>query len=174
MAVNRRTDLQCVIERIDATMRDAANDARDSAQLWKAWNFALESVPTPEQVPSDLNYWWQNQLLDASRRAFEHRCLRTRYHRGTFETSGSPIDGVIWNSAPFVYQGQEIRVELRRVTMGMPWSARVTISRQSELKVTARLFFEEIPSTVAGVVGAYAFAIEEAKREIERQDVHCP
>jgi len=165
-----RTDLQGVIERINATMHDAANDAHQSSQLWEAWSLALQGIPPPEEVPGDLGYWWQNQLLDASRRAFENKSLKARYHRGKFDAGGAPIDGVVWNNGPCVYRDQEIRVELRRETLGAPWSARVTISTIRALKVNARMFYAGIPSTVAGAVGAYALVIEEAKREIDRLD----
>lgn len=166
-----RTDLQAAIERVDDAMRNAANDARDSSQHWKAWDFALTGLPPAEEVPSDLGYWWQNQLLDASRRAFEHKRLRRRYHQGRFDAGGQPMDGVVWNNGPCVYRDREIRVELRREALGMPWTAQVTISKRQELRVMARMFFAGIPSTVTGAVGAYALVIEEAKREIDRQDV---
>lgn len=164
-----RTDLQGVLERINATMQDAANDARDSAQFWKGWEFARDGSPSTDDVSDDLGYWWQNPLLDASRRAFEQKERKARYHRGEFDAGGVPLDGVIWNNGPCVYRNQEIRVELRRETLGAPWTARVTISRRCEPRVVERMFFAGIPGSVAGAVGAYAQVIEKAKREIDRQ-----
>jgi len=166
-----RTDMHGVIERINATMHDAANDAHESSPLRDAWCLVPQDHPTPDKVPDDAGYWWQNQLLDASRRAFDHKSLGASIRRGSLDAGGLPIDGVVWNNGPCVYRNQEIRVELRRQTQGAPWSARVTISTIRAVRVNSRMFFAGIPSTVAGAVGAYALVIEEAKREIDRQDV---
>jgi hypothetical protein len=170
LLLKSRTDLQGAIERFDDAMRNAANDARDSSEHWRAWGCALAALPPKEEVSGDLGYWWQNQLLDAGRRAFEHKGLRRRYHQGRFDAGGLPMDGVVWNSVPCIYRDREIRVELRREAQGMPWAAQVTISKRDEIKVMSRMFFEGIASAVTGADGAYAQVIEEAKQEIDRQD----
>lgn len=163
-----RTELQGTIEQIDATMLRAANEVPDTSQHWKAWSLATAGLPPMEEVPLDLGYWWQNQLLDASRRAFDNKDLRRRYHRGDFHADELLADGVVWNNGPCVYRGREIRIELRRETLGAPWTAAVTISNRHELKITDRMFFAGIPCTATGAIGAYALVIEEAKREVDR------
>ena len=72
-----------------------------------------------------------------------------------------------------MYRGREIRVELRRETLGAAWSAAVTISNRYELKISGRMFFAGIPSTVTGAIGAYALVIDEAKREVDRMNNAC-
>ncbi len=168
-SLKTRIDLQGAIDQIDAAMLHASNEAPDTSQHWKAWSFATAGIPPMDEIPSDLGYWWQNQLLDASRRAFDNKDLRRRYHRGEFHADALPIDGVVWNNGPCVYRDREIRIELRRRTLGAPWTAEVTISRRHELKITDRMFFAGIPgATVMGAIGAYALVIEEAKREVDR------
>jgi len=148
-------------------MLQAANEASDTSQYWSSWKLATTGLPLSDEVPSELSYWWQNQLLDASRRAFNHRELRRRYHCGDFDADGVPA-GIVWNSAPFAYRGREIRVELRRETLSASWSASVTISDLYELKIAARMFFARLPSTASGAIGAYGLVIEEARREVDR------
>lgn len=109
-----RTELRGIVELIDETMERAANDALDHTALWRAWMTACEDVPSSIDVPEELQHWWQNQLLEASRRAFDHKLLRTRYHRGDYNHGDPPGDGVVWSSAPSCYRGHEIRVELSR------------------------------------------------------------
>jgi len=168
-----RTDLQLAIELFDAAMLHAANEAPNTADHWKAWHLAAADLPALDEVPGDLDYWWQNQLLDASRRAFGNQNLRRRYHRGEFAADCSQSEGVVWNNGPCVYRGREIRVELRRETLGAAWSAAVTISNRYELKISDRMFFAGIPSTVTGAIGAYALVIDEAKREVDRMNNAC-
>jgi len=162
-----RRDLQGVIEGIDAAMLYAANEASDMSQYWSSWNLAITGLPLSEEVPSDLSYWWRNQLLDASRRAFDNSVLRRRYHREDFNSDGVPT-GIVWNSAPCVYRDREIRVELRRETSSASWCASVTISDLYELKIAARIFFARLPSAAGGAIGAYALVIERARREVDR------
>lgn len=166
-----RAELHGVIEQFDAAMLRAANEVPDDLRHWEAWSLAIAGLPPKGEVPSNLNYWWQNQLLDASRRAFGNKELRHRYHQGDFRTDRFGTDGVVWNNGPCVYHGREIRVELRRETLGAAWNAVVTISNFNELKIAHRMHFAGIPSTVSGAVGAYALVIEEAKREVDRLGV---
>lgn len=165
-----RTDLLGAIEMIDAAMLRAANESSDTPQHWNAWKLALSGMPQMDEVPSDLGHWWQNQLLDASRRAFENKELRRRYHNGDFDAGGLSSEGVVWNNGPCAYRGREIRVELRRETLGASWTAAVTISNRHELRITTRMFFAGLPSSVMGAIGAYALVLEEARQNIDRMD----
>lgn len=163
-----RTELHGIIEQLDAAMLRAANEVSDDVNHWEAWNFATASLPKIDEVPSDLGYWWQNQLLDASRRAFGSKHLRRRYHQGDFQAADIRYDGVVWNSGPCGYGGREVRIELRRQTLGAAWSAVVTVSNLHEFKIIHRMFLAGIPATFSGAIGAYALALEEARREIDR------
>lgn len=60
LTVKTRTELQGTIEQIDATMLHAANEVPDTSQHWKAWGLATAGLPSMDEVPRDLGYWWQN------------------------------------------------------------------------------------------------------------------
>lgn len=155
---------------VDETMERAANDALDHTALWRAWMTACDSLPSSIDIPAELKHWWQNQIFEAGRRAFDHKLLRTRYHRGDYNNGSPPGDGATWSSAPCCYRGREIRVELCRAARDGPWFASVAIYCERTFSLEGRLVFPDLPETPAGAVGAYALIIEQVKGEIDRME----
>ncbi|MDI9239106.1 hypothetical protein QLQ15_09310 [Lysobacter sp. LF1] len=124
-------------------------------------------MPSPHEVPEDLHHWWENQLIEAGRRAFDSKRLRTRYHRGDYNDGVPPGDGVVWSSAVCSYRGREILVELSRVLQDGPWFASAAIYCERTFSLEGRLFFPDIAATPAGAAGAYALIIGQIKDEID-------